>query len=140
MFVFELLKQLLLSRIRQVVDFHYHFIFRSRCFPSDRTMFDTLLTRITSPSSRRRHTYHCPEVHSDPEDLQPVTPRKPRLLERRKKGRRNVETGLRQARSLGRLDGLKEVGELLILVLFSICLRLLQRFFFDYHYKFSSSR
>ncbi|KAJ3630065.1 hypothetical protein Zmor_023101 [Zophobas morio] len=73
-------------------------------------MFDNLITRITSPSSRRRHTYHCPEVHSDPEDNEPVTPRKPRLLERRKKGRRGAESGLRQARSLGRLDGLKEVG------------------------------
>lgn len=75
-------------------------------------MFDNLLTRITSPSSsRRRHTYHCPEIHSDPEDNEPVTPRKPRLLERRKKGRRAAETaGLRQARSLGRLDGLKEVS------------------------------
>nr|XP_015838515.1 PREDICTED: rho GTPase-activating protein 20 isoform X2 [Tribolium castaneum] len=70
-------------------------------------MFDNLITRITSPSSRRRYTYHCPEVHSDPEDNEPVTPRKPRLLERRKKGRRQ-ENGLRQARSLGRLDGLKE--------------------------------
>lgn len=73
-------------------------------------MFDTLLTRITSPTARRRHTYHCPEVHSDPEDAEPVTPRKPRLLERRKKGRRFIENGLRQARSLGRLDGLKEVS------------------------------
>lgn len=73
-------------------------------------MFDNLLTRITSPSTRRRHTYHCPEVHSDPEDNEPViTNRKPRLLERRKKGRRALESGLRQARSLGRLDGLKEV-------------------------------
>lgn len=76
-------------------------------------MFDNLITRITSPSARRRHTYHCPEVHSDPEDTEPVTPRKPRLLERRKKGRRFIENGLRQARSLGRLDGLKEVGFLL---------------------------
>lgn len=73
-------------------------------------MFDNLITRITSPSSRRRNTYHCPEIQSDPEDAQPVTPRKPRLLERRKRGKRFAETGLRQARSLGRLDGLKEVS------------------------------
>lgn len=79
-------------------------------------MFDNLITRITSPSSRRRHTYHCPEVHSDPEDAEPITPRKPRLLERRKKGRRLIESGLRQARSLGRLDGLKEVSGILILI------------------------
>ncbi|KAL1497911.1 hypothetical protein ABEB36_008792 [Hypothenemus hampei] len=71
-------------------------------------MFENFLDRITSPNSRRKHTY-CPEVHSDPEDcVEPITPsRKPRLLERRKKGRR-VDFGLRQARSLGRLDGLKE--------------------------------
>ncbi|XP_060523155.1 rho GTPase-activating protein 20-like [Cylas formicarius] len=74
-------------------------------------MFDGLITRLTSPSSRRRHTYHCSDVHSDPEDGEPVTPRKPRLLERRKKGRRG-EVGLRQARSLGRLDGLKEAERL----------------------------
>lgn len=74
-------------------------------------MFDILLERLTSPNSRRRHTYHCPEVHSDPEDCEPVTPRKPRLLERRKKGRK-VDAGLRQARSLGRLDGLKEAERL----------------------------
>ncbi|KAK9883101.1 hypothetical protein WA026_001301 [Henosepilachna vigintioctopunctata] len=73
-------------------------------------MFDNLLMRITSPSSRRRHTYHCPEVHSDPEDNEPITPRKPRLLERRKRTKKGLlETGLRQARSLGRLDGIKEV-------------------------------
>lgn len=76
-------------------------------------MFDNLLTRITSPAARRRHTYHCPEVHSDPEDNEPITPRKPRLLERRRKGRRVPESaGLRQARSLGRLDGLKEAERL----------------------------
>ncbi|XP_076275214.1 rho GTPase-activating protein 20-like isoform X1 [Rhynchophorus ferrugineus] len=75
-------------------------------------MFDNLLDRLTSPNSRRRHTYHYPEIQSDPEDCEPVTPsRKPRLLERRKKGRR-VEAGLRQARSLGRLDGLKEAERL----------------------------
>lgn len=87
-------------------------------------MFDQLLTRITSPGARRRHTYHCstspivpgssPEVHSDPEnDPEPQTPtsRRPRLLDRRKRGRRNLENGLRQARSLGRLDGLKEVRQ-----------------------------
>lgn len=72
-------------------------------------MFDNLFSRITSPTSRRRYTYHCPEIQSDPEDAEPVTPRKPRLLERRKRGKR-LETGLRQARSLGRLDGLKEVS------------------------------
>lgn len=78
-------------------------------------MFDNLITRITSPSARRRHTYHCPEVHSDPEDNEPViTARKPRMLERRRKGRRIPEPGLRQARSLGRLDGLKEVSLLLL--------------------------
>ncbi|KAF5296478.1 hypothetical protein FQR65_LT01467 [Abscondita terminalis] len=71
-------------------------------------MFDNLITRITSPNTRRRHTYHCPEVHSDPEDNEPITPRKPRILERRRKGRKLVEIGLRQARSLGRLDGIKE--------------------------------
>ncbi|KAL3272491.1 hypothetical protein HHI36_013969 [Cryptolaemus montrouzieri] len=72
-------------------------------------MFDNLITRITSPSSRRRHTYHCPEVHSDPEENEPVTPRKPRLLERRKRSKKGLlESGLRQARSLGRLDGIKE--------------------------------
>lgn len=77
-------------------------------------MFDNLITRITSPSSnRRRYTYHCTEVHSDPEDSAPVTPRRPRLLERRKRGKRGLlETGLRQARSLGRLDGLKEAEKL----------------------------
>lgn len=82
------------------------------------TMFDQLLTRITSPNTKRRHTYHCasalspasPEVHSDPENEGPQeTPRRPRLLERRRRGRRGQENGLRQARSLGRLDGLKEV-------------------------------
>ncbi|CAH1128914.1 unnamed protein product [Ceutorhynchus assimilis] len=75
-------------------------------------MFENLLERITSPNSRRRNTYHCPEGHhSDPEDT-PTTPsRKPRLLERRKKGRR-LDNGLRQARSLGRLDGLKEAERL----------------------------
>lgn len=81
-------------------------------------MFDQLLTRITSPNTKRRHTYHCaapvpqasPEVHSDPENEGPQeTPRRPRLLERRRRGRRGQENGLRQARSLGRLDGLKEV-------------------------------
>ncbi|ERL86076.1 hypothetical protein D910_03490 [Dendroctonus ponderosae] len=72
-------------------------------------MFESFFERITSPNSRKWHNYF-PEVHSDPEDFEPVTPsRKPRLLERRKKGRR-ADTGLRQARSLGRLDGLKEVG------------------------------
>nr|CAI5856652.1 unnamed protein product [Callosobruchus analis] len=86
-------------------------------------MFNNLLIRITSPTAKRRYTYHCPEVHSDPEeDEHPITPRKPRLLERKKKGRRALETGLRQARSLGRLDGLKEVGvvcmSLFILLLF----------------------
>lgn len=78
-------------------------------------MFDNLITRITSPATaRRRHTYHCPEVHSDPEDNEQVaTPaRKPRILERRRKGRRAPEHGLRQARSLGRLDGLKEAERL----------------------------
>lgn len=82
-------------------------------------MFDNLITRITSPSARRRHTYHCPEVHSDPEDNEPVAPRKPRMLERRKKGRRIPEPGLRQARSLGRLDGLKEVSVNIFIYLFS---------------------
>nr|XP_022916442.1 rho GTPase-activating protein 20-like [Onthophagus taurus] len=75
-------------------------------------MFDNIINKITSPSSgRRRYTYHCPEVHSDPEDSEPITPRKPRLLERKKRGRRGSE-GLRQARSLGRLDGLKEAEKL----------------------------
>lgn len=85
-------------------------------------MFDNLITRITSPGTRRRHTYHCPEVHSDPEQEDSVTstPRKPRLLERRRKGRRVPEPGLRQARSLGRLDGLKEVSFVLF---FSIVFR-----------------
>lgn len=79
-------------------------------------MFESFLERLTSPSSRRRHTY-CPEVHSDPEECEePVTPsRKPRLLEKRKKNRR-AEAGLRQARSLGRLDGLKEVRDCLTLL------------------------
>lgn len=84
-------------------------------------MFDQLLTRITSPNTKRRHTYHCasalspasPEVHSDPENEGPQeTPRRPRLLERRRRGRRGQENGLRQARSLGRLDGLKEAERL----------------------------
>lgn len=78
-------------------------------------MFDNLITRITSPNTRRRHTYHCPEVHSDPEDNEPITPRKPRILERRRRGRKLVEIGLRQARSLGRLDGIKEVSSTMFL-------------------------
>ncbi|XP_077285593.1 uncharacterized protein LOC143910862 isoform X2 [Arctopsyche grandis] len=100
-------------------------------------MFETLVSRLTSPTaSRRRHSYHqssigTREVQSDPEtDDAPVGARGARpLLERRRRARR-APTGapttdsprgmaalraflpLRPSKSLGRLDGIKEIERL----------------------------
>lgn len=96
-------------------------------------MFESLLTRITSPSSRRRYIYNCtphhtilsnPAVdsgcHSEPENDEdfnltqsPISSIRPtrNVIERRRiRGKKVQEPGLRQARSLGRLDGLREVS------------------------------
>lgn len=99
-------------------------------------MFESLVSRLTSPPvSRRRHTVHAArEVCSEPEEEAP-TPRRSRakhLLDKRRKARlscadltaaTNAEPErssrmdalkaflpLRQSKSLGRLDGLKEVS------------------------------
>ncbi|KOB65228.1 Uncharacterized protein OBRU01_23021 [Operophtera brumata] len=97
-------------------------------------MFESLVSRLTSPPvSRRRHTVHAArEVCSEPEEETPA-PRRSRakhLLDKRRKARlscadltaaTNAEPErssrmdalkaflpLRQSKSLGRLDGLKE--------------------------------
>lgn len=101
-------------------------------------MFESLVSRLTSPPvSRRRHTVHTPrEVYSEPEEDAAPTQRRSRtakhLLDKRRKARlscadlttaANAEPEkssridalkaflpLRQSKSLGRLDGLKEVS------------------------------
>lgn len=101
-------------------------------------MFESLVSRLTSPPvSRRRHTVHATrEVCSEPEeDAAPVQRRSrtaKQLLDKRRKARlscadltaaTNAEPErtsrmdalkaflpLRQSKSLGRLDGLKEVS------------------------------
>lgn len=103
-----------------------------------RAMFESLVSRLTSPPlSRRRHTVHASrEVCSEPEeDAAPVQRRSrtaKQLLDKRRKARlscadlpaaTNAEPErtsrmdalkaflpLRQSKSLGRLDGLKEVS------------------------------
>ncbi|KAJ8715052.1 hypothetical protein PYW08_005033 [Mythimna loreyi] len=103
-------------------------------------MFESLVSRLTSPPvSRRRHTVHAArEVCSEPEeDAAPPTQRRSRtakqLLDKRRKARLscadltatvNAEPErsrmdalkaflpLRQSKSLGRLDGLKEIERL----------------------------
>nr|XP_037877450.1 uncharacterized protein LOC119631008 [Bombyx mori] len=105
-------------------------------------MFESLVSRLTSPPvSRRRHTVHAArEVCSEPEeDAAPVQRRSrtaKHLLDKRRKARlscadlttvaANAEPErtsrmdalkaflpLRQSKSLGRLDGLKEVSTML---------------------------
>lgn len=101
-------------------------------------MFESLVSRLTSPpASRRRHTLHAArEVCSEPEEEAEPVQRRSRaakqLLDKKRKARRscadltaatNAEPErtsrmdafkaflpLRQSKSLGRLDGLKEVS------------------------------
>ncbi|CAH2043619.1 unnamed protein product, partial [Iphiclides podalirius] len=102
-------------------------------------MFESLVSRLTSPPvSRRRHTVHAArEVCSEPEEEAPL-PRRPRaakqLLDKRRKARLSCADltaaeperasridalkaflPLRQSKSLGRLDGLKESAYLSVL-------------------------
>lgn len=102
-------------------------------------MFESLVSRLTSPPvSRRRHTVHAArEVCSEPEEEAAPVQRRTRtakqLLDKRRKARLscadlttagNAEPEkssriealkaflpLRQSKSLGRLDGLKEVSK-----------------------------
>ncbi|KAL4708986.1 hypothetical protein ACJJTC_005847 [Scirpophaga incertulas] len=104
-------------------------------------MFESLVSRLTSPPvSRRRHTVHTSrEVCSEPEEDEAPVPRRSRtakqLLDKRRKARlscadltaaTNAEPErssrmdalkaflpLRQSKSLGRLDGLKETVDLM---------------------------
>ncbi|XP_061379388.1 uncharacterized protein LOC133319351 isoform X2 [Danaus plexippus] len=101
-------------------------------------MFESLVSRLTSPPvSRRRHTVHAArEVCSEPEEEAAPVQRRSRaakqLLDKRRKARLScadltIATNgepertsrmdalkaflpLRQSKSLGRLDGLKEVS------------------------------
>lgn len=109
-------------------------------------MFESLVSRLTSPPvSRRRHTVHAArEVCSEPEEETPA-PRRSRakhLLDKRRKARlscadltavTNAEPErssrmdalkaflpLRQSKSLGRLDGLKEVSFVLNITIYLI--------------------
>ncbi|XP_041982120.1 uncharacterized protein LOC121735376 isoform X2 [Aricia agestis] len=102
-------------------------------------MFESLVSRLTSPPvSRRRHTVHAArEICSEPEDeAQPVQRRSrtaKQLLDKRRKARLSCADltaatnepektsrmdafkaflPLRQSKSLGRLDGLKEIERL----------------------------
>ncbi|XP_044738687.1 rho GTPase-activating protein 20-like isoform X2 [Chrysoperla carnea] len=98
-------------------------------------MFENLITRITSPNSRRRYIYNCQpinnsvnsnsEAHSEPEldeddNMHDVSAQRKlasrpsrNVIERRRiRGKKVIEPGLRQARSLGRLDGLREAERL----------------------------
>lgn len=105
-------------------------------------MFESLVSRLTSPPvSRRRHTVHASrEVCSEPEEDAAPAQRRTRtakqLLDKRRKARlscadltaaTNAEPErssrmdalkaflpLRQSKSLGRLDGLKEVSYLVL--------------------------
>lgn len=111
-------------------------------------MFESLVSRLTSPPvSRRRHTVHASrEVCSEPEEEAAPVQRRSRaakqLLDKRRKARlscADLTTAanepertsrmdalkaflpLRQSKSLGRLDGLKEVGVNYKLVYFKAC-------------------
>ncbi|XP_028166715.1 ATP-binding cassette sub-family D member 3-like [Ostrinia furnacalis] len=105
-------------------------------------MFESLVSRLTSPPvSRRRHTVHTPrEVCSEPEEDEAPVQRRSRtakqLLDKRRKARlscadisaaTNAEPErssrmdalkaflpLRQSKSLGRLDGLKETPGIMV--------------------------